>query len=148
MKRKSRSATGASVGQWCNQRNKFGIADRSCLLQSIELLDFIGSAETNHASEFIARATSSAGAPSRYFVFIVCQICKHTNGSGYLLALLLICSDVMTFPWIVVPYDFSGARYVHQEISIGEAFLREEHCDSPFGSLRPSTEISTMTIAM
>jgi len=78
VKRKSRSATGASVGQG-NQRNKFGIADRSCLLQSIELLDFIGSAETNQVSEFIARLLSLLHIAFGHAAPLKNQICKHTN---------------------------------------------------------------------
>jgi len=147
VKRKSRSATGASVGQWCNQRNKFGIADRSCLLQSIELLDFIGSAKTNHASEFIARLLNLLHIAFGHAAPLKNQICKHTNrldpanNVGTKSAATLISSQNHTM-------KTKYREGVHQEISIGEAFLREEHCDSPFGSLRPSTEISTMTIAM
>ena len=66
------------------QTCKFGIADRSILLQSVELRDFIGGTETNYASKFIARLLSLLHIAFRNAPSLKNQICKHAKvGNHY-----------------------------------------------------------------
>jgi hypothetical protein len=58
---------------------KFGLADRSCLFQPIELFDFICSAETHRASELIARLLSLLHIALGHASSLKDQIYKHAE---------------------------------------------------------------------
>src|SRR6516165_2600363 len=114
---------------------KFGIADRSCLFQPTELVDFICDAETNRAPEFIARLPSLLRVTLRHAPSLKDQVYKHEEERKYDPPYHPTCldpaGDVVASEQIgsnsnEQPEPHDEEEYcegVHQEISIREALL-------------------------
>src|SRR5215467_7168317 len=61
------------------QSGKFSVADRSCLLKSVELFDFIGSTKTNDAPKLISRLLHLLDVPLRHALSLKDQISKNAE---------------------------------------------------------------------
>src|SRR5215471_20803775 len=65
------------------QSCKFGIADRPCLFQPTELIDFIRGAETNDLPELIALLLCLLHVTLRHASSLKDEVCKHDNEWKY-----------------------------------------------------------------
>jgi hypothetical protein len=62
---------------------KFGVADRPCFFQPIELFDFICGTKANHASELLARLLRSLNITLSHASSLKDQVGKHANVGKY-----------------------------------------------------------------
>ena len=125
------------------QASKFSLADRSGFLQPIEFFDFICGTKANHAPKFFSCLARSLSSALRHASSLKNQVGKHAdigsynqcyypNGlrpAGNIVSSKKVSSNRYEKP---EPHDEDEYREgVHQEISKGEAFLKEEYFRPP-----------------
>jgi hypothetical protein len=125
---------------------KFGVADRPRFFQPIELFDFICGTKANHAPKLLTRLLSLLRIALRHTPSLRDQIRKHgdirNQDQDYYPDCLASARNVVASEEVArnrneqpEPHDENEYREdVHEEISIGEALLKKEHCDSSFAS--------------